>query len=271
MESKNNNILINVLTRTSGRPFGFRKCYTSIKEQTYKNIKHIVSYDDKADLCYLKDLNIDLIDVTTIKETELLKKNKVQNNLTASYNLYCNSLLDFVEEGWILFLDDDDNLYHNKVIEEIIVKIQSDFDEDTLFIWQMRYPDGKLLPTNNQIIGKTIKKYNIGSPCFLFHSKHKKNIYWDDLKGSDFRFLQQICEKVTKTVFIQKVMVQINNYGDLGQRNDLSDSYSVNYKMPSSFYKNLLWFITPKYHFKFLGVLFFHKSTFRKFFMIFSK
>ena len=49
------NPLINILTRTSNRPIGFKNCELSIKNQTYKNIKHIVSYDNDNDLTYLKE------------------------------------------------------------------------------------------------------------------------------------------------------------------------------------------------------------------------
>jgi len=41
------NPLINILVRTSNRPNFFAKCYQSIREQTYKNIRLIVSYDDE--------------------------------------------------------------------------------------------------------------------------------------------------------------------------------------------------------------------------------
>ena len=122
--SKMDGILINVLTRTSNRPLGFQKCHRSIQEQTYKNIRHIVSYDDCADLWYLKDLEISLVDVSKIKNTDTPKVSVIENRVYAPYNLYCNALLEVVDDGWILFLDDDDNLYQSKVIEELVARIE---------------------------------------------------------------------------------------------------------------------------------------------------
>lgn len=265
-------ILINVLTRTSNRPIGFKKCYTSVKEQTYKNIRHIVSYDDTKDLWYLEDLDIDLVDVTEIKKVKSIEEADAEGNLYAPYNLYCNAMLGQVEKGWVLFLDDDDNLYHNKVIEEIVSKIQANDNEDTIFVWQMRYPDGGLLPTIKQISNQIIKKNNIGSPCYLFHSKFIKDANWDTFKASDFRFLQQLLEHISTRVFLQKVMVQINNYGDLGQKNDLVKPTASNYKMPTLFYKNTLWSLIPKYHTRLFGRFVFHKNTYHRFLMkIFDK
>jgi hypothetical protein len=168
-------------------------------------------------------------------------------------------LLDQVEDGWILFLDDDDHLYHNKVLEEIVSNLQQNYDEDAMYVWQMRYPDGRVLPTNQQIGNQVIKKNYIGSPCFLFHSTYKNDVHWDAYKGSDFRFLQQLLKKIPKKVFIPKVMVQINNLGDYGKRNDISKKI----KMPVVFYKNVFWFILPKYHTRLFGKLVFHKHTYQ--------
>ena len=166
------NIKINILTRTSNRPIGFKFTYLSIKEQSYSNIHHIVAYDNKEDLPYLDDLKIELVDVTQMNMADNYPKTDSEGNLFAPYNLYCNSLLDTVEDGWILFLDDDDSLYHSKVIKELVDIINDDYSTDNIFIWQMRYPDGRVLPANNQVDQRIIKKNYIGSPCYIFHSSY---------------------------------------------------------------------------------------------------
>ena len=143
--SDSKNILINILTRTSNRPAGFRLCRQSIVNQTYKNIKHFVSYEDEKSLEYINDQEI--IKIKVEKEKKGLIKNE-KGYLYAPYNLYLNKLISNIKEGWILFLDDDDNLFHNKVIEEVVKEIQKG-DEDTIYIWQMRYPNGLVLPPND--------------------------------------------------------------------------------------------------------------------------
>ncbi len=258
---KDNNILINILTRSSNRPYGFNKCYLSVKKQTYKNVRHIVSYDNEKDIKYLKKLDIDLVFVKKTNQSLSSASVNLEGDTKAPYNLYCNELLDKVKEGWILFLDDDDNLFHNKILEEIVSEIKS-ANEDTLFIWQMRYPNGKVLPSNRFIKEKKIVKYNIGSPCFMFHSKYKNQARWDDFKASDFRFLKQLTKEIPKKVFLKKIVAQINNYGDLGNKNDILKSKSP--QLNIYFYKTLVWYLLPKKHFELFGMPVFQKKTYKK-------
>lgn len=252
---------------------GFNRLYQSIKQQTYQNIRHIVSYENNEDKKYLNGLDIDLLKVEPQQELQKDATNKFGHKY-AHYNLYCNQLLDEVKEGWVLFIDDDDNLYHNKFIEEIVNLITKDTkgkttdDEDVLFIWQMRYPNGKILPSNSMISKEEIVISNIGAPCFLFHSKYKNNAKWDSYKGSDFRFLSQLADSIPKKKFLKKIGIQINNFGDFGNRNDLS--YRKNKKLPVSFYKNIFWYFLPKYHSEIFGIKIFNASTYLKIFKKFK-
>lgn len=211
---------INVLTRTSNRPNGFNICANSVKNQTYENINHIVSYDDDKDLSYINDF-----DVTKIKiDRELTIKNDTSVNPNnpsfwfSPHNLYCNELLDNVEDGWIMFLDDDDMLLDDSVIEEIVSNIK---DEDTMLLWQMRYPDGRLLPNDGSFKSETIHLGGIGSPCFLFHSKWKDKSRWDAYKCGDFRFLQKLYGEIPNKKWIKKPLIQLNNSGGHGKKIDL--------------------------------------------------
>jgi hypothetical protein len=130
-------------------------------------------------------------------------------------------MLSNVENGWVLFLDDDNNLLHNNVIQEIVSEIK-EADEDTLFIWQIRYPNGKVLPKKAHFNSRKIEIDNIDTSCFIFHSKHKENIRWDEWKGSDFRFISKLIEEIPRKKWIEKVFIQINNLGDFGNRNDIN-------------------------------------------------
>lgn len=234
-------MIINVLTRTSNRPIGFYNCRQSIVKQTYKSIKHFVSYENELDVKYLNEEGINQVKVNKY-EGEILSNS--EGYLHAPYNLYCNELLGFVEEGWVLFLDDDDHLLHNKVIEEIVSKINK-ADEDTLFIWQMRYPNGKVLPTKKHFQNKELERNNIGSPCFIFHSKYKEHAKWDQWKASDYRVIKRLYKMIPKKKWMNKVYVQINNYGDLGNRNDIMEDV-VTHKL--IYNKTWFWFLIPKYH-----------------------
>lgn len=212
--------LINILTRTSNRRNGFDKCAKSIKSQTYGNINHIVSYDNDIDLEYIDDYNVTKVKI----DREMLIKNDSSINPNnpnfwySPHNLYCNSLLDSVNDGYIMFLDDDDMLISDNVIEEIVKNI---VDEDTILIWQMRYPNGMLLPDNISFLEKRIRLGGIGSPCFLFHSKWKNLYRWDAYKCGDFRFLEKIYNKIPNNKWIKLPFIQLNNNGGFGRKIDI--------------------------------------------------
>jgi hypothetical protein len=238
---KKEEVFINILTRTSNRPFGFYNCRQSIVKQKFKNIKHYVSYESETDLMYVNDDSIIKVKVEKKKRAHLINP---EGHIHAPYNLYCNALLEQVGEGWIMFLDDDDHLMHNKVIKEIAIEVKR-ADTDTLLIWQMRYPNGKLLPIKEHFVKKQLVYKGVGSPCFLFHSKHKKYVQWDEWQGSDFRVLKMLFEKIPNKKWLKKVYVQINNYGDFGKRSDIV-KYDVTRKL--MFNKTLFWYFIPKYH-----------------------
>lgn len=215
------NPLINILTRTSNRPKGFEVCAKSISNQTYKNLKHIVSYDNQEDLSYINNFE-NIIKIKIDKEQIIINDKSLKMDNPAfwfsPHNLYCNELIDSVEDGWIMFLDDDDMLIDNKVLEEISLNIEN---EDTILIWQMKYPTGRLLPDEQSFINKTIRLGGIGSPCFLFHSKWKNEARWDAYKCGDFRFLEQLYNKIPNKKWIKKPFIQLNNNGGLGKKQDI--------------------------------------------------
>jgi len=239
-------------------PFWFFKLSSiySIVNQTYKNVNHIVSYDNEKDLDYLN-----LYDAKKVKVNKNIPVVEHEKGyIHAPYNLYCNTLLNEVEEGWIIFLDDDDNLLHNKVLEEVVAQIKHG-DEDTLFIWQMRYPNGRILPNKVHFKNKEIKINGIGSCCMAFHFKYKNEVQWDEWKGSDFRFIDALSKVIPNKKWIEKVYTQINNFGDFGKQNDISKSV-VNNRI---YNKNSLWWFLPKYHQTIFGMQVFRKETYSKF------
>lgn len=216
---------INILTRTSNRPIGFRRCAESISNQTYKNINHIVSYDTNDDLKYLNEYsNIQIlkIDPEEIKaEVELhgVPEHVKRMKRFAPYNLYMNKLLDMVSDGWIMILDDDDCLAHANVIENIISHITN---EDTILIWKMKFADGRVLPLPEFYASKVPALGKIGSPCFLFHSKWKDHARWDPFKGGDFRYLNNIYNSIPYSNWIDAIYVHLSPNGPgFGTKKDI--------------------------------------------------
>lgn len=206
---------LNILTRTSNRPLGFDKCFYSVKNQTYKNINHIVSYDTEKDLSYLNNYKIKKIKVHK-NEKILPPLNNDKKFWFTPYNLYCNTLLDTVDDGWILFLDDDDFLDNNKVIEQLMDKIK---DENTLYIIKMKNSNNETIPRNFN--NKKIQRGNIGTSCVVFNSKFK-NVKWDSYKCADFRFIEKLKNIIPNIEWLNIQVVTLNNNGNLGKREDIN-------------------------------------------------
>lgn len=209
--------LINILTRTSNRPNAFELNKMTVRSQTYKNVRHIVSVDDELTEAYVKPYSD--VDYVVINRDEIINNDKSVNPNTGKYsphNLYFNEMMKEVKEGWIMILDDDDRFSNGKALEKIVNSIP---DEDTMVIWQMRFPNGAALPPTN-VINEPPTLGRIGSPCILFHSKYLGDTQWDGWKCGDFRFINAIYNKIPNKVTIADTLVTIGQIGD-GNRGDL--------------------------------------------------
>jgi glycosyltransferase involved in cell wall biosynthesis len=102
----------NILIRSSSladhdkdRPNMLSRCIESIRSQSYQNVRLIVSSDNPDDVENIKSL---LTDDDTLLE---LNREDIKTSVGGArefYNLYCNILAREVDEGWLMFIDDDD-------------------------------------------------------------------------------------------------------------------------------------------------------------------
>ena len=178
--------LINILIRTSNRPELFARCLHSIRTQTYKNIRIIVSVD--SDINYVPD------DIDTIRV-------KAEKRFPAYYNLYCNELKKRVTDGWFFFLDDDDYLINDTCLEEIAFHLTN---RNTAVICQFRRK-AALKPNDFQIRAKLIIRGMIGMPCIFLHHSKKNLAYLDGNKAAAYRFIKRI-SGMMPTKFIHHVV-----------------------------------------------------------------
>jgi glycosyltransferase involved in cell wall biosynthesis len=214
--------LINILTRTSGRPLGFKRCHESVKNQTYKNVRHIVSIDNLQDEEYVKECGVDyfLMDKDAIYKEADIPDPKTGPRFI--YNLYLNKLIEKVNDGWIIILDDDDYLADNNVLQKVANIAKSNTD---MLLWQMKYPNGGLLPSLQEL-GKPPRLARISSQCFAVHSGVAKTIKWDGWKCGDFRFIQKVWAKTVDKRVIKEPLICLGGIG-LGQRNDVNVSANI--------------------------------------------
>lgn len=161
---------INILIRTNFRPTAFARCIKSVKDQTYKNIRIIVSYDNHNALKYIPE------DIEKIKV--------IRGEGKYFYDEYCNQLKEQVTEGYFMFLDDDDILSSPDIIEKVIPFLSP----DTGLIVQLK--------RGSVVVPQALdfKTGKIGMPCLFLHYSHK-NIADVTVHGAgDYVWIKRVSE-----------------------------------------------------------------------------
>jgi len=209
-------ILFNILVRTSNRPNYFNDCIESIRTQTYVNHKIIVSVDNSFSDKYVKKLNLKPVFIKTHVK-------KIKFNGYAPYDLYINELYKFIDDGYIIILDDDDQFENSDALESLSERINSyNEPKDNLYIYKTKFTKNLTIPRNFSD-NKIIYPGNITSCCFCFHSKWIFAAQWDEIRESDFRVVNKLNLVTNKTILIDKVFTKLqspNITGGLGKQVD---------------------------------------------------
>ena len=201
--------MFNVLTRTNSRPNYFFLCHESVKNQDIA-VNHIVSIDTDDTMEYLKYYD----DITLVHVEKTSKK----SGNDFPYNLYLNVMNQRVHEGWVMILDDDDIFSHNNVLKRL-KKYITNGDEDTVFLWKVKI-GSRVVPSEKNFKNKEIKRSDMSNIGFMYHSKHKNLIKWQNMRGGDFKAIMELCGKL-KTVWINEIFTQTNdNSGNFGNKKD---------------------------------------------------
>ena len=217
----NDRPVVNILTRTSGRPKYFKKCIESIQNQSYPNINHLISVDDDASEEYVKEYTDNYIRVERYKGKIPRWDPVIGARRPAPYNLYLNDLRDQVKEGWIMFLDDDDIFLKDNAVEEIINSINN---EDELVLWKVKFPE-RIIPGNLLFNKRMIALNHFSMIGFMYNKKYDDQAKFDYYSGGDFFFISQLAPKIPGSVWIDKVFTGIqrnDSMGGFGRKDDLS-------------------------------------------------
>lgn len=200
--------LLNILIRTSDRPNYFRRMLDSIESQGYKNYRLIISADTPLSAEYV--LKSGYKPVIVPKEPP----NEVNN---APYNYYLNTLMDEVESGWVMFMDDDDIYSSDDIFSSVAERLG---DEQRILVWRMQWPTGRVIPEDKFWGRLPFLASHIGMPCFAFHHSVSKGYLFDKRKGADYRFIAQLSRR-NNVEWMDKICVKLTNCGNWGRTKDL--------------------------------------------------
>lgn len=206
-----NGPLLNILIRTSNRPNYFRRLMENIKSQHYKNYRLIISADSVETTKYVAKYTNEK---ATIVEVPKLYRTPEQ---TFPWNLYLNNLMDRVEQGWIMFMDDDDQYTNEFTFDRIASHLP---DKNSMLVWRLRFPDGRYVPAFEYMYKTPFTRKQIAMPCFAFHSTWKNRVRFDGQRAGDFRIANKL-QEFLKVEWCDWPLVQLDNFGNVGKQNDL--------------------------------------------------
>lgn len=191
------NPFVNIISRTNNRKQLFSRNREQLTNQKYHYWRQIVSVQNKTSLSYVKKAGLNQLDIVCVKR---------ESENPYFFNLFINHLLDKVNEGWIIFLDDDDLLVSENSLSIIAGQLM---DEDCIYIWKTWFPD-KIIPSSTDPY--VIEEGDIASCSYAFHSKHKSIAEWDDKRAADYRCFKNL-RKELKPVFFDKILTRISYPG----------------------------------------------------------
>lgn len=161
--------LINILIRTSNRPTQFARCLDSIVKQDYGNIRILVGYDNPEALRYIPK-GLEVYPVNADKSVKYF------------YDLYIQQLMQYVYEGYMLILDDDDQLNEN-------ILSQLPLQSPGLIVQLQR---------QNNIVPKDLsfKRGGVGFPCLILHHSLKNIVTISGEGAGDSYWIREILNKI---------------------------------------------------------------------------
>jgi len=209
---------LHVLMRTSNRPEYFKKAIESILQQTYPNYDVTICYDKIESLSYLEPYeNHEKIQYFHVEET---CEDKYK------FNLYCNQLMKKIDDGYILFLDDDDIYLGNRCFEIINQHIGN----HDMIIWKFLRPDKLVYPSNEHIL--SLGEIDTSMVCFHHNLQEKSS--WGSKQYGDYSFYKPLFEdKTIKKHFVNFVLTttqfnnKIGNYGN-NENRELNETNEEN-------------------------------------------
>ena len=167
---------IHIIVRTHLRKSYFKKAIESIITQNYENYIIHVAYDHIDSLDYINQ---------NMNDKMIIYKVERRSDENVFFDLYCNDINDKINDGWIMFLDDD-----NYFIDPDCLKIINTHLKEKIVVWSFLRPD-KLITFN---LNK-LRYGEIDNCSYIFHHSIKDDGQFGDFYGSDFQFINSLIAK----------------------------------------------------------------------------
>lgn len=187
---------LNILIYTHDKPTSFQYCLNSVLTQTYKNVHVYICIKDLKDVEYVNKLAIGHENITVIM-SRVKKGNELHN-----YNQY-NELLSCVGEGWLIFLDEVDELTSPETLATIYKSITTD---NTVLLWQHSRDSSQV-----QSIDKTTTtpEHPVPVSTFCAPISLSKNVTWSNDTHAVFNYIRTVSSQPTaSTNVISKVLIK---------------------------------------------------------------
>ena len=142
----------------------------------------------------------------------------------APYNWYLKIAEKALIPGWVMYVDDDDQLNSRLTLESVVDEINSN-DEDTLHVFRFTYPNGDLIPDDFRVqmyrkdypfVHKQVSGVNI-----CFPTKYSDYTYWDEWSSADYRTAKSLREIIPNLNISDLVSVKLTNGTNGGLQTDI--------------------------------------------------
>lgn len=247
------NDVVNVLTRTSGRPMLYKDAHDTVAKQSHKEIRHLVVTDDENSLVYVNNIEPTPANVTLVPSryqefdpVEVCRKCRPDMSdanpaacakapglnkpgprkdyfecfCSTNYpmNAYFAVLHQQVQSGWVMYLDDDNVLATENVIDLALSHARS---TDDLLLWRTKL--GRITPNDANWEARNLEYGDIDTSMFMFHSKHLDKVQWKNQRCGDYHTIKSLEQHLNK-VFIDQILTMKNpdsgTSPGLGMRSD---------------------------------------------------
>lgn len=207
--------VVNILVRTSNRPFAFDRCIDSIVKQTYKNVNIIVSIDDEKN-DYTVKYPVHPVHVEKTKHRIEPINDNPNYGLPFHSNLYFNEMYKLCKPGLIIFLDDDDKFSVNDALQNIVDKYKQGSE---YILWKVR--NKRAIHPSSENFGKQPVCCDICGIGIAFDAKYKGLAEWEPYKRGDFRIADKLYKFIDKKAWINAVFTETQNGHGFGKKLDI--------------------------------------------------